>query len=212
MTEFDTKRSIATGSTPAIAGAALDAHVAATNSGDGYVDAISRIDTDPQYSGQGKQGLIAKLHAERQAKIDAIEAVLKPEFSAIAEYERALRKDSGIDTPVESGRALLIISSHQRRDRSGQLGIVREADSETARALLQAPRVLNLLPDSSREALEERLLAGVGDGSRLAELNARREALGRAQYAIDSARVWLSKKARIQPDLRTRIQRAASRS
>lgn len=206
--DFDIRRDAATGTLPEAGSPvrpAVDKVLEATT---GFYDTVEAIKNDARYSPAGQQGKILDEHKVRLEILATGAELAKSDRVEVEEMQEALRGQSHIDEPVESGRANLIIPKFQSSDKSAQLTMIREADNETARALLQAPKILNLLSDLNRQYLVDRLFSQVGDGKRAESLQARRLALSQAEHALAAARRFLDEKAGVKSTLRERLERS----
>jgi hypothetical protein len=207
LIEFNVKTDCPLASAPEVDGDAKKAHETARAATLDFVSEIERINADQRFSAGGKQAQILKLREEREEKLSEAETLLALETKEVAEFEGILWKDAKLNTPLDPARATAIVTKFQSLDRSHRLAVIRECDGETSRALLRAPKILDLIDDQTRELLTDRLLENTDpvDYERLKE---RKEGLGRARYAVDTARSWLDKKSGVKSDLRSRIARA----
>ena len=200
---------------PELDGLAKDGYANVLGAVDHFSDDVDRVHADLRAGLLGPAGAVAalrKLREGRETQLAAAEHQRKAVATNLTEDAAKLRRDSGIDTPVAADRVSLIVATYQAFDKSARYQVIREGDPETCRALYNAPRILNLLSDSEREIIEDRLLSSVGDGSRAKETKALKIGLGQLTYAIDTGRAWLDKKAGIQATVRERIERARERS
>jgi hypothetical protein len=202
-------------SVPEISGLSRDGYLNVLGATAHFADDVDRVTADLKAGLLGPAGAVAqirKLREGRETQLAAAEHQRKADAAKIADLAAEVRKDSEIDVPPPADRVSLIVATYQAFDKSARFQVIREGDNETCRALCNAPRILNLLSDTEREIIEDRLLGAVGDGSRAKELKARKIGLGQLTYAIDTGRAWLDRKAGIQATVRERIERARERS
>jgi hypothetical protein len=208
--EFDSRRHLPAGERPAIAGVAQTAYdiaVETVNGSDkekGVYDSLVAISGHPHKSLEGKKAEALMLGMERHEKIAQVEESLKKESEGLVGMGKLLRDAADIERPVEGALLSLTIEAFQKQDRSARLTSIREADGVTARCLLQAPRILNLLSDSQREYLETRLMEQA-DPERWVSYNQRRHAVAQASYACEAAKRWIDHRTGRTSTIRDRV-------
>jgi hypothetical protein len=148
--EFDLRRQPPTGSRPELPGIAQQVWDMANAAASGVYDELVKIDGHPHLNQPGKKAAATTLGIERAEVFKKAEDILKAETAEVEAEEGKLREKAGITKPGEPNRDAMIIGAYQGTDRSGRNLVIRKADPETARALLNGPRMLNLLSDSQK--------------------------------------------------------------